>query len=221
MLIYGILILMAFLTGSYACFFFRPYYFKLIVALLLVTFLNEMIVAPLLNKEFSIHWNVAYNVFSLIDMGVWLFIFYKINSGHKVQKFILPVTVVIFIYTCIELFCLKGWKVLHSDSFRVYEIFIIILSIIYLYRILKQEYYIIAFDPFFWMCAACLLYHSILILTFTIRKNAAYWHFKDAADVFFFLQVLADTSYYLLLCYMFISGIYYSRWQKKKVSCRK
>lgn len=221
MLIYGLLILTAFLTGLCACFFFRPYYFKLILALLLVTFLNEMIVAPLLNKEFSIHWNVAYNAFSLIDMSVWLFIFYKLNAGYKVQKFILPVGAFIFIYTFVELFFLKGWEVLHSDSFRMYEIFIIILSIVYLYRILRREYYVIAFDPLFWMCAACLLYHSILILTFTIRNNAAYWHFKDAAGVFSFLQILADTSYYLLLCCMFISGIYYSRWQKKKASCRK
>lgn len=221
MLIYGILILTAFLTGAYACFFFRPYYFKLILALLLLTFLNEVFIAPFLNSKFSIHWNVAYNVFSLIDMSVWLFIFYTINTAYKIRKFIVPVAAAIFIYTFVELFFLKGWDVLHSDSFRLYEIFIIILAIIYLYKILKQEYYVIAFDPFFWMCAACLLYHSILILTFTIRKNAAYWHFKNAADVFFFLQILADTSYYLLLCCMFISGIYYSRWQKKKASCHK
>lgn len=221
MWIYEAFILAAFLTGIYACFLYRAYYFRLITILLGVTLFNEYVFTVYFCRPLHIHLNVAYNVFSLIDMGIWCYIFYKIYAGHRAQKFVLPFAAAIFLYTFAELFFLKGWTVMHIDSFRVYELFIIVLSIVYLYGILKLEYYSVNTDPLFWMCAACILYHSILVLTFTLRIDAGYWKFKNAKEVFFFLQVLTDASYYLLLCCMFISGIAYSRYQKKGISFQK
>ncbi|PTQ98231.1 hypothetical protein C8P68_103392 [Mucilaginibacter yixingensis] len=201
----------AFITGLIACCYYRPFYFRLIVILLGITLFNEQVFTVYLIGRLHIHLNIAYNLFSLIDMGIWCYIFFRIYAGRRVQKLILPLTVVIFAYSFVELCFFKGWHVLHVDSFRVYESFIILLAIIYLYEILKKEYYNLTVDPVFWMCAACILYHSILILTFTLRLDAEYWHFTDAKKVFFFLQLITDASYYLLLCCMFISGIILSR----------
>jgi hypothetical protein len=219
-LIIDILYFICFLTGVYACFFFRPFYFKLVIALLFITILNELIIAPYITKKFTLYdRNIAYNIFSLIDMTVFFYIFFKIHIG-SIRKYILGAIVLVYIYSFVELFFLKGWRYFHTDSFSVYEIVIILLSLLYLYKLLKKEYYIAVIDPIFWLCSACLIYHSILIINFTTKADENYWRLKNALSVYILLQYIANISYYLILCCMFISGIYYSNWQKKKASSR-
>jgi hypothetical protein len=210
-------------TGIYACFFFRPFYFKLVVALLVITIFNEGIIIPYIikNEEItSYNRYLAYNTFSLIDMAVFFYIFFNIFTGSAIKKYIAGAAVLVYVYSFVELFFFKSWTNFHTDSMSVYEIVLIILSIIYLYRLLKKEYYIAVIDPVFWLCCACLIYHCIFIINFTTLADKNYWHLEDAGFVSDLLVNIANTFYCLLLCCMFISGIYYSRWQKKQASPR-
>ncbi|MDR0792630.1 MAG: hypothetical protein LBE82_04940 [Chitinophagaceae bacterium] len=208
----------ALLTGICACFFFRPFYFKLVVGLLAYTLFNGLIIISSLKKAILYGNNIALNIFSLIDMAVFFYIFFRVFTGSAIRKYIAGAAVLVYIYTFTELFFLRSWRELHTDSMRVYEMVIIIFSILYLYKLLKKEYYIVVIDPVFWLCSACLIYHSILIINFTTIADKNYWNFKDAVFVSHLLLNIANTVYYLLLCSMFISGIYYSKWRKKKAS---
>ena len=215
-----ILCIITFIVGIYAYLFYRPFYFLPIIEIVLITIVNEGIVIPYVisNKHYT---SVFYNIFSLLDMAVFSYIFLRIYSNSTIKKYIKWAIVLVYLYTFTEFFFLKGWKYFHTDSFRFYEILIIILSLLYLYNLLKREYYIVSIDPVFWLCCACLVYHSILIINFTTKADEAYWHLKNAHLAYILLQNIANTSYYLLLCCMFISGICYAKWQKKKTSSRK
>jgi len=71
-------------------------------------------------------------------MAAWLLILSHFLIA-KTEKIIIKVMAVIaFSWTFFELYQ-QGWKLLHADSFRFYEVSLIILSIIYFLRLLTKE----------------------------------------------------------------------------------
>ena len=120
-------------------------------------------------------------------MGCWLYVFRQILRGRKIRRAILPAALILFVYSIIEL-QLRSWHHLHADSFRLYEVFILLLSCSYLYGTFRIDYYVLVRDPVFWICAACIVYHSILFLNFTTLSMNRYWYLPNANHIFDMLQ---------------------------------
>lgn len=203
MLLYyeNIIQFIAFLCGLIAWKRVRPPYTHWIILLLGLTVVNESIIIPYVMYH---RRNVDYNVYSFFDMATWLFVFYQVHKGKAIQKIIKPAAAFLFLYSLMEIYW-KGWGFLHTDSFRAYEIVILLLSCSYLYSIFRVEYHVLVYDPIFWIAAACIIYHAILFLNFTTLAENGYWFFKGSRKVFDVLQVIGNIFYYLFLSFSFFS----------------
>lgn len=191
----------------------RELYIKAIILLLLLTVINEVIFIPYIKSHHLFNRNIAYNIFSIIDMATWFYVFYEILQQAKVRKWIIAAAIGAFAWTAIELFN-KGWHNIHPDSFRFYEVCLILFSLYYFYLILKKEYHPVFGDPNFWLCSACIFYHSTLFLTFTTLAENNYWELKNAMEVFTTLHSITNVVYYLMLCGAFIACYFNYRQQK-------
>ena len=197
---------LATILGIIAWRWVRPAFLRWIIPVLIATVLNELVIVPYLVRHFPASRDLAYNLFSLLDMGVWLYVFYRIHAGVKPGRYIIAATVAIYLYSFVEI-QIKGWTRLHTDSFRLYEIIILLLACTYLYRIFKMEYHRLMPDPLFWTSAACIIYHAVLFLNFTTLAENSYWYFNGADEVFIYLQAIGNIFYYLFLSFAFIACI--------------
>jgi hypothetical protein len=183
--------------------------FRMLIILLAVTVLNEALVVPYLETKHQGYINLAYNLFSLLDMVTWFFLFYHIMSAGLMRKLTIVVAIFLLSASVTEIFLIKGWTVFHTESMRFYNLSIVLLSLAYFYNIISRRYYIMHTDPFFWICAACLIYHTLLFLNFTTLSEYNYWKMKYSDDVYYLLQNIANTCYYMLLICAFGYGIYH------------
>lgn len=186
--------------------------FKWICFILIITVLNEMIIVPFCNKT----RNIAYNGFSLMDMLSWFMFFILIFPTKKTKRIIIFICASTMIYSLIEIIQ-KKWLNLHCDSRRVYDIIVILLSVYYLYTILRKEYHNLWLDSVFWACCACIIYNSVEFINFTaLSENGEYWNLKNAWINYQILQTLANTLYYSFICLAFFIS-YYKFKQKIRV----
>jgi len=178
--------------------------FRWICGILLLTVINEGILVPYFKGEGMVNNVIFYNVFSLADMTVWSIIFYKIHEKRSYKIFTAAAYALFMLYSLIELVFINGWHQFHTDSFRVYNICIIISAIFYFYEKLREVYHNLLTDPLFWVAAACFLYHSLLFVNFTTLSQTEYWKTPNAARFYFILQDTASTFYYFLLSCSFL-----------------
>lgn len=181
---------------------------RYLVILLFITCFNELIVIQLIIfKGNKINRNIPYNIFSLLDMTIWFLIFYSINKNRKGKLFTVILAVLSFIFSGIELFGYKSWLLLHTDSFRFYSLAIICLSVNYLYKVIKDNKYYNTFaDHAFFLCAASLIYQSMLFIIFSTLSENSFWQFREAEYVYNLLQVITNILYYTLICASFITA---------------
>ena len=183
--------------------------FAWITFILIVTVLNELIFVPYIISYQLFERNIAYNIYSIIDMTSWFIFFYLIYKNKLIRTVLLILSAICFSFSFYELLVIKGWIYIHSDSLRVYDISIIFLSACYLFTILKKEYHSLWSDNIFWICAACILYHAIIFINFTtLSEINEYWNNPQALQNFAILQGIANTAYYLLICIAFFVGFY-------------
>lgn len=210
-----ILQLFALATGIICFKYIKPVFLRWIVPILFITCVNEIVmIRYIIPDHFPGKENLAYNIFSLPDMIVWLFIYFKSFKQRKWKKIIFSFGIILILVSLLDLY-LNGWELFHIDSIILYEFFLIFLSIRYLYEIFTKEYHDLFTDIFFWIASACLLYHSILIINFTTMKVADYWKMQNAAAIFNILQMTANIFYYLLISFSFILCFYYNQKYKK------
>ncbi len=209
-----------FLCGFFAFSKLKPNYLKLIPLLLTLDICNELIIVPYTLQIHNINQNIGYNIFSFFEMSVWYYIFLHINRKSYLKKWILFLAFICFAYSYIEIIYLRGWRELHIDSLRLFNVSMIFFSCNYLYKILKEEYHELFVDALFWLSSACVIYHSMLFLNFTTMSENGYWVFKNADDVFYFLSDLGNIFYYLLLTIAFCSCIYYNQISTKTSSLK-
>ena len=185
----------------------EPFYLKWVVVILILTCINESIIIQLIiNGHFKVSQDLAYNIFSIFDMIIWATIFYKIYLSEQVKMFLFIPLFFSISYSLIDIFCLTGLNKLHLNSIMVYDMSIILLAGNFLYYSLKKEYYKPLSDPFFWICAACIGYHSLLFINFiTLWLPKEYWKQPLANTVWDIVILSADIFYYLLLSIAFIT----------------
>lgn len=181
---------------------------QLLSFLLFLTVLNEAWLVPWVQKKDPWFTNVAYNAFSLVDITSWFVIFFLIYKKETLRLLIVMAWFACMGYSLWELCLTKGWKLFHTDSFRVYNICIIVLSFTYFYQKMREKYYNYSTDPHFFICAATFFFHSILFINLTTMAEKTYWKVPLAQKVFFLLHDIGNTFYYLLLSLSFIICYY-------------
>lgn len=194
----------AFLTGLVLSRRLQPGFLKWLVVLLFMTCLNESCIVPYIKAHKLFSRVIAYNIFSFLDMGCWLYIFTKLEDSPKRRQFLKIAALFIFGFSIWELCAVRNWHQLHFDSFRLYNMLVIYLCVSYFYGRLHKEFYDYRRDPFFYICSGSIIYQGILFINFTTQAEGKYWFSKGAATIFYILQDIASTIYYLLLCIAFI-----------------
>ncbi len=202
--------IIAFITGICVFHSIRPPFLKLLIPLLLVTIFVENYLIIVFDANF------VYNIYSLIDMGVWFYLFYCILTRKKIRVLIIIAATICFSYALIELLYLRSWTLWRADSFRIYNLSIILFATLYFYEINKKEYHNIFIDPLFWISSACFLFHLLFFFNNTIMGQLFFWKLSNAKIVFVILQATANIVYYFLLCIGLIVCFYKSRLEQVK-----
>ena len=195
----------SFLVGLATIKFAKPTLLRLVIVILGITVLTETLSLKIPNNEV----NNLYNIFSFFDMGIWFLVYYRIHKKEKAISWILLAEVFVLIFSLVESY--YDWGHFHTWSLRLYNIVIIFFSVLYLYRLLFKEYYEISKDPVFFICVACILYHSLSFIKFTTISEFVFFKDRNAANVFFTLDAIANILYYLFLCVAFIVSFYCQR----------
>lgn len=178
--------------------------FKWISGILFFTVLNELWLVPVFQQR---HSALYYNLFSVLDMIMWSVIFYLIHTQRTYRIIIIAAGLFYMAYSMAELFFIRGWHDLHTDSLRVYSICVITFSLLYYYSKYRKVYYNFIADPYFWLCSAVFLFHSIMFVNFTTQSRPDYWKQENAELYFYILLNTANSFYYgliifsILICY--------------------
>lgn len=186
--------IIALLTSLVAFKAIRPLYLRILVPLLILTVAVENYFSKIIEV------NKVYNVFSLVEMAVWFFIFFKILPRKNFRVGIAIAAILCFTYAFVEVMYMRSWLVFRTDSLRIYNLSIILFSTLYFFEINKKEYHNIFTDPLFWICTACFLFHLLFFFNNTIWGQFFYWKLTNAKAVYITLQSTANIIYYSLLC---------------------
>ncbi len=203
------------ITGFVFFRYLKPFYLRFIVALLFVTCVNELVLIP--HTKTAGETNLCYNLFSLIDIGTWLFIYYRFFKYRRWKTLVFTGGSVLILLSLADLVA-NGFNLFHTRSLIAYEVFIIFLSVRYLYGIFTREYADLFSDPIFWIVSACLLYHSILIINFTTITVRDYWKLENTLVIFNILETAANVIYYLIISFSFLLCFYCNRKYSKASS---
>lgn len=198
--------LVAFCFGLLALWRSRPKHIVTLVTIVGLTCLNE-----LLSKLFVVSTPdklLRYNIFSLIEMSAWLIYFSLILKGTKSTKWlILSIWVTVFIFSLIELFGYRGWGRFHTDSYRLYSVSIIVLSVTYLSKtITYNNIYRPVKDPLFWFCSGAMIFHAVFFIQLTIVNMKLFLDDPKSIIIFNILLAVANTFYYSFLCLGFYTS---------------
>ena len=200
--------IVALCTGFIFIRYTRLYILRIFFLLLILTVVMEGVLIPNCKIWWDIRRNVVYNIFSLIDMSIWFLFFIRIFLAKRSKFFIAFIWIACLGFSLIELFYLKSWASFHTDSLRFFNLVAILLSIIYLFQLLKKEYHLIFSDPVFWLCAAGICFNSIFFVNLSTFAEAKYWKGLEPGRVFYILQCTAMGIYYLFICFAFITSYY-------------
>ncbi len=200
---FKVLEFIAFMIGLMVYNAIKPIYLKLILIILFITLINEVVVVPYL-KVVHVNRNTAYNIFSVIDIIVWLVIFMKIHSKEPRYKWLIVLSGLCLAICLFELVFVNGWGVFHTTSHRLYDILIVCYTALYFYRLLQKPYFVLYTDSVFWVCLACFMYHALLFLNFTLLSDYYYLEFKNSREIYRTLQFLYNSFYYPLLTIAFV-----------------
>lgn len=165
-----------------------------------------VVIQSLINRGQGSKVDIAYNIFSIIDMTVWIRIFYNIYRPNRLRHFLLAPAAMAFLYSIAEIVVIGKITHLHRNSMMAYNMTVIVTALGYLCFSLYKTRYYPGNDPGFWLCAACIGYHSLLFLNFvTLMLPAEYWLNPFSYTVWDIVALSAAIFYYLLLSIAFIS----------------
>lgn len=203
--------IVALLSSIFAWGYIRPTYLRTIIFILALTVVNESLIEPYIDKTKITSNDLGYNIFSFFDMAVWLYIFYRIHKESKLANYIIVLAICLFAYTLYDIYFNTTWYKLHILSMMAYSFSIIVLAVIYLYKVLTLRFHNLGNNPLFWMVAACVIYHSLLFYNFFTLTSYEYWKWANADFVYDLIQLLDNIFYYGLLTVTFVICIYYKQ----------
>ncbi len=209
----AIIEVVAILTGVFCLRQKGPVILYLILLISILAFINENILVVNARKWWNLGGNIFYNVFSLIEICTWFFIYFKIFNRYPATKLIVVVSwLAVVAYSLTELFIIHSPREFHAASYLSFSAVSFVLSIVYFVKADKKEYYDPAQDSTFWICSAAICFNCIFFINLFTMMDQAYWSQKAARQIFHVLQSIAIIIYYLLICIAFI--VFYYRLRK-------
>lgn len=192
------------MTGLFCLRKNRPVILLLLFVLIFISAVNEVLLVPNSWYRWKIPPNVFYNVFSLFDIAVWMFIYYIIFKSRKLKLLVLSAGVFILTCSCAEIFFISSIDQLHVITLMWFSLISVLLSLLYFFLIYTKEIHRVGQDPVFWVCAAAICFHTMFFINLATIHQTAYWRLANAPLIFNILQSLASSSYYLFICTAFI-----------------
>ncbi len=178
-----------------------------------LAFCVDDIIIPL-TKGTQIPKNLIYNLYSLIDIGVWFYVVFTILKNQIPRYIAVFLTLIVYTSSFIELFFYDNINQFHTTSFCLYELILILISIYYLYFNLKIDYYSFSDNIHFWIIAACIIYHSISFLKFTFMGlYSSSKNIQSAAFGFYLLGLLSNLLFCIFICIAFMNDYFNKLWK--------
>ena len=197
--------LLALFTGVLAWKRSRPVAIRRITLLLPFTILVEGY-----GEIFRIAGNIpspvaAYNLYSLGEMLCWFAFFYEIFPSPRRRKIIIFLGMSYLAFAVVEFCTYHKWlHEFHTDSYRLYCIYIMGLAVLYLSDIMQyKSYHPLQKDAVFWLCAGALIFQSVFFVHLTVLNIASFRSDFGSIMVWNIVLYFAEILYYGLLCVAF------------------
>ncbi len=203
-------ILIAFICGLIFIKKTSQFSYKLLLVFLIVTFLNESMCFYIKNKHLG-NTYIFYNFYYYFRFPIigWMFLNVFFN---KIQKVIIYLFLLFsFVLFFVDNFYLYGFYSLHSNYQLLGGIFIIIISLIHFYNILKNtEKNNPLTTPFFWVATGFFFYFLCTLPFFGILN------FLLKKDIIFVGAYLIIIKSFSILLYSSIGIDFYIQWKYQK-----
>ncbi|WP_255153615.1 hypothetical protein [Ferruginibacter sp. HRS2-29] len=187
-----------------------PVILWILLALNIISIINEQLLT-----EYCWHWwhiqpNVFYNLYSLIDMLVWFLVFYTVFYRVPGIRYIIFTTGIgVLCYSLAELFFIYNWSIFHSRSFLCFSGAMLLFSAVYFLNLQhKESLHNLQKDYAIWLCAAAVCFHSVFFINLLTVIDPLYWSYPNTTRIFHTFQSLAIIIHYLFICIAFISSRY-------------
>ncbi len=197
---------LAFAAGLLAFMKMRHIHLRSLVVLLGITILNEWLMVPWATETKFLPRMAIYNLFSLLEMWVWFFLFYKTASSFN-KRTILIVACMGFAAAMVEML-LSPLAHFRVYSFRLYNLLMIFLAVGYYLYIQRKEYYNIFTEPVFFIVSAAFIYHLLLFVNATTFVDNSYWKIPNSYSIFKVLHGIGNSFYYFSLCAAFLMFLF-------------
>jgi hypothetical protein len=185
--------------------------YKLLNIFLAVTLCNEVLCFILKKQYINTHLN--YNIYYYFRFPFLGFIYYKLHPSYKIVpslvKFFLALTVILFL---LSLYLYNGITKLHTIYLLAGGIFVILLSLLHFYILLKNEDAINPFQARFFWVATGLFFYFLGILPFLGILN-----FLVKKDLIFASHQLIIAKLLSVLLYSLIMIDYLIQWKQMKL----
>jgi hypothetical protein len=177
---------------------------------LLVTFANELVCYFL--KRDLMNTTLYYNIYYYFRFPILGFVYYDAMkrskfSGQLLMGFLL-ISLCFFVF---NIYAYKSlWK-LHTNYLLAGGLFIILISLIYLYQLIKSELLVNPIlTPFFWVSTGFLLYFLGIIPFIGVLKILTQKSYVIATQQFIISKSLS------IVLYSLISFSFYLQWKRTK-----
>lgn len=182
----------------------KPETFRWLTMLLFLTVLNETILTDHRIPSLRLNNNLLYNIYSLADMFLIHWMFYKTKAFQKIRQFILISIGVNFIASFIELQFFSGWLQMHTQSFRLYNISSMLICLYYFRKVILEHKLSLRKDTIFIFSTGLFVYHALLFINFTTISIPGYWELPSAMLIFQILHLSANLIYYTAIITVFL-----------------
>jgi hypothetical protein len=202
-------ILIVFVTGLVFTKKSGDFSYKLLLVFLMVTFLNESICYYL--KHHNGANNIFYNFYYYFRFPIIGWMFLNIFTDKLQKRFIYLFFILSFLFFFVNNFYLYGFYSLHSNYQAAGSIFVIALSLVHFFNILKNTSKKNPLTtPFFWVATGFFFYFLCTvpflgILNFLFKK-----------DIVFIGQYLILVKSLSILLYSSIAIDFYIQWKYHK-----
>jgi hypothetical protein len=187
-----------------------PLWYKLLLPFLFITLTNETFCYFL--KKDLINTTLYYNIYYYFRFPILGFIYYDAMKQKNFLALLLKIFLVISVFFLIgNISAYKTLHKLHTNYLLAGGLFIILLSLIYLYQLLKAEILVNPLlTPFFWVSTGFLLYFLGIIPFIGVLNILTKKSLVIATQQFIISKSLS------IVLYTLISFSFYLQWKRTK-----
>ncbi len=204
-LIYFIIISLAFLVSLVSFKWNYPFHLKLFSILLGLTFLTELLATQIVVKYF--HWKSntsVYNSFTIVEFLAYAYYYYRIITVVWIRNIIKGFMYLFPFFWFVSVFLVFRFTQWNSYVVIVGGLFSVFCSLGYYYQVLHSKTDIhLRTQPEFWIATGMLIYYSCQVPYFGML-NYLINHYLLLARSLLNVLLVINTSMYLIFIYAFL-----------------